>query len=53
LLPQIFKATASCDQANVTLADVPFAVWSAMLFGLLALLSLMALQRAAPRRLYQ
>lgn len=36
-LPWLFAATASCGEANVPLLGIPFAWWSAALFGLLAL----------------
>ncbi|MCC7060600.1 MAG: disulfide bond formation protein B [Burkholderiaceae bacterium] len=38
-LPWLFEATASCSEANVSLLGVPFAIWSAALFALLALLA--------------
>lgn len=34
-LPWLFKANASCADGNVPLLGVPFAVWSALGFGLL------------------
>ncbi|MET0382140.1 MAG: disulfide bond formation protein B [Burkholderiaceae bacterium] len=40
LLPQLFIAYASCADAAVDLLHVPFAVWSGLLFGLLAMLLL-------------
>lgn len=49
-LPVLFKATAFCDEANVPLAGIPFAVWSAVLFtALAALLFIVALGRGARR----
>lgn len=55
-LPAVFKATAACDKANIALAGVPFAIWSAMLFALLAVLSMMALaaiERPSTRQLFR
>lgn len=37
-LPMLFQATAFCNEANVPLLGLPFAIWSAVLFGLLALI---------------
>lgn len=45
LAPWLFKATAFCDEANVPLAGIPYALWSAALFALLAGLSVAALRR--------
>jgi disulfide bond formation protein DsbB len=36
-MPWLFKATASCSEANLPLFGVPFAIWSAALFLALAL----------------
>ena len=44
--PWLFKATAFCDEANIPLAGIPYALWSAALFALLAGLSVAALRRA-------
>lgn len=41
-LPWLFKATAYCDEANVPLLGIPFAIWSAGLFVLLAVLTCVA-----------
>jgi len=38
-LPWLFEATASCRDANAPLLGVPFALWSAALFVLLAVLA--------------
>ena len=38
LLPQLFVAYASCADAAVSVLHVPFAVWSCVLFVILALL---------------
>lgn len=40
LMPWMFQATAMCDEANLPMLGVPFAVWSAMLFVLLTLVML-------------
>lgn len=45
-LPWLFAATASCGEANVPLLGIPFAWWSATLFGLLALAAARAVWRA-------
>ena len=38
LLPQLFVAYASCADAAVSVLHIPFAVWSCILFTILALL---------------
>jgi len=38
-LPWLFEATASCSEANSPLLGLPFALWSAALFVVLALLA--------------
>ncbi|RPH59071.1 MAG: disulfide bond formation protein B [Burkholderiales bacterium] len=38
-LPWLFEPTASCSEANAPLLGLPFALWSAALFALLALLA--------------
>lgn len=43
--PWLFKATAFCDEANVPLVGIPYALWSVALFALLAGLSVAALRR--------
>lgn len=46
-MPWLFKATASCSEANLPLLGVPFALWSAALFIILfAILLRSALYRA-------
>jgi protein dithiol:quinone oxidoreductase len=45
LLPWLFKANASCDQANVPLLGLPFALWSAIAFGILMLIALLGTVR--------
>lgn len=35
-LPWLFEARALCDEANVPLLGLPFAIWSAILFAMLA-----------------
>lgn len=45
LLPWVFKANASCDQANVPLLGLPFALWSAIAFGILMLIALLGTLR--------
>ncbi len=49
-LPWLFEATASCRDANAPLLGIPFALWSATLFVVLALLAARVLLavRAAP-----
>lgn len=53
-LPWLMNPTAMCDEANVPLLGVPFAVWSIVLFALLSLLISVALvgalRRAGARR---
>ncbi len=48
--PAMFKARAFCDEANVPLAGVPFAVWSAVLYALVAILLVRALRARKPDR---
>lgn len=38
LAPWLFQATAFCNEANVPLAGIPFAMWSAALFVILAII---------------
>jgi disulfide bond formation protein DsbB len=53
LLPELFIAYASCADAAVDVLHVPFAVWSCLLFALLAVLLLWTLRTARrPARLY-
>ncbi len=48
-MPWLFKATASCSEANLPLFGVPFAVWSAALFVFLFVILLrVALRRDHP-----
>lgn len=42
LLPDVFEARASCADAAVSLLGVPYAIWSALAFVVLALLLLAA-----------
>lgn len=46
-LPWIFGIFASCMDARVNLLGIEYAIWSLALFGLLTLLSLLALLRRA------
>src|SRR5690606_38537264 len=46
MAPWLFFADASCSEANVPLLGVPFAVWSATAFVLLAIGALAAAWRA-------
>ncbi len=39
LMPWLFKATAFCDEANIPLLGVPYAIWSAALFALLLVIA--------------
>jgi disulfide bond formation protein DsbB len=41
-LPLIFSATANCDEANVPLLGIPFAVWSMLTFAMIALITMIA-----------
>ena len=38
LAPWLFQATAFCNESNVLLAGVPFALWSAALFVIVAII---------------
>ena len=44
LLPQLFTAYASCADAAVSVLGIPFAVWSALLYVILAWLLLWSLR---------
>ena len=46
LLPQVFAATASCAEARVNLAGLPYEAWSLALFVLLAGALLLAWRRS-------
>jgi protein dithiol:quinone oxidoreductase len=48
----LFKATAFCDEANVPLLGIPFAVWSAVGFSVLAVLMLVSLNACKGRSRY-
>jgi hypothetical protein len=50
LAPDLFIAYASCADAAVDMAGVPFAIWSCALFVLLALLIAWTLRTADARR---
>lgn len=39
-LPLIFSATANCDEANVPLLGIPFAVWSMLTFAMISLIAM-------------
>jgi protein dithiol:quinone oxidoreductase len=41
-IPWLFQATATCQNANIPLAGVPFALWSLLLFVILGGLALQA-----------
>ena len=44
LLPQLFTAYASCADAAVSVLGIPFAVWSCLLYMILALLLMWSLR---------
>jgi disulfide bond formation protein DsbB len=44
LLPQLFTAYASCADAAVSVLGIPFAVWSCLLYAILALLLVWSLR---------
>jgi len=44
LLPQLFTAYASCADAAVSVLGIPFAVWSCLLYVILALLLMWSLR---------
>ncbi len=49
-LPWMFEARAMCDEANVPLLGLPFAIWSAILFAMLAvMLSITVFSRGSLR----
>lgn len=49
-LPWLFEARAMCDEANMPLLGLPFAIWSAILFAMLAvLLSITVFSRGSLR----
>ena len=50
LLPQLFVAYASCADAAVSVLGIPFAVWSCILFAILALLLAWTLRAAMRAR---
>jgi protein dithiol:quinone oxidoreductase len=50
ILPWLFKANATCDQANVPLFGLPFALWSAMAFALVMLIALLGTVRLIRNR---
>ncbi len=53
LVPELFIAYASCADAAVSILHIPFAVWSCIMFALLAVLLLWTLRTAMkPARPY-
>ena len=50
LVPQLFIAYASCADAAVSVLHIPFAVWSCILFVILALLLLWTLRASTKAR---
>lgn len=49
-LPWLFEARAMCDEANVPLLGLPFSIWSAILFAMLAvMLSITVFSRGSLR----
>ena len=50
LLPQLFVAYASCADAAVSVLGIPFAVWSCLLFAILAALLVWTLRAATRTR---
>jgi protein dithiol:quinone oxidoreductase len=50
LVPQLFIAYASCADAAVSVLHIPFAVWSCILFVILALLLLWTLRASVKAR---
>ena len=47
--PQVFKATAACDEANAPMLGVPYALWSAALAVVLIALTARAMDKAGDR----
>jgi len=41
-LPFLFSATANCDEANVPLLGIPFAIWSMLTFVIITLMMIFA-----------
>ena len=50
LMPWMFQATAMCDEANLPMLGVPFALWSAMLFVVLTLIMLIVAFSRGPMK---
>jgi disulfide bond formation protein DsbB len=50
LLPQLFVAYASCADAAVSVLGIPFAIWSCIMFAILALLLAWTLRAALRTR---
>jgi len=50
LLPQLFVAYASCADAAVSVLGIPFAIWSCLMFAILALLLAWTLRAALRTR---
>ena len=50
LVPQLFIAYASCADAAVSVLHIPFAVWSCMLYVILALLLVWTLRASMKAR---
>ncbi|MFT4099867.1 MAG: disulfide bond formation protein B [Burkholderiaceae bacterium] len=45
LAPWFFKARAFCNEANIPMAGVPYAIWSAVLFAVLAVILVIRARR--------
>jgi disulfide bond formation protein DsbB len=52
-LPFLFSATANCDEANVPLLGIPFAVWSMLTFAIIALLMMIASKSTSTSTLFR
>ena len=48
ILPQVFVAYASCADAAVNIAGIPFAVWSVAMFAILLAAAVFAVRRHRP-----
>lgn len=50
LMPWMFQATAMCDEANLPMLGIPFALWSAMLFVVFTLIMLIVTFSRGPMK---
>lgn len=46
ILPQVFKTYSFCNESNVLFLHIPYAIWSAILFSVLTIISVVCYKNA-------